>query len=191
MKSEDSVLKSRDINKGLYSQGYGLPRGDVWLWQLDCKEGRVPKNWCLQTVVLEETPESPLDCKEIKRVNLKGNQTWILIGRTDAEAETPKIEGRRRRGHQKMRWLDGITSSIDMHWANFKRGWGTGRPGVLQSMGLQRVGHNWVNEQQQQKTWSVLWFMGWLTTVGLQGGTGFRNVKYIAENQNQLTFLAS
>ena len=70
-----------------YSQGYGLPSGHVWLWELDHKEGRMPKNWCLQTVVLEKTPESPLDSKEIKAVNLKGNQPWKLIGRTDADAE--------------------------------------------------------------------------------------------------------
>ena len=59
------------------------------MWELDHKEGRVPKNWCFQTVVLEKTLESPLDSKEIKPVNLKGNQSWIFFGRTDAEAETP------------------------------------------------------------------------------------------------------
>ena len=74
-------------NKGPYSQGYGLPSGHILLWELNHKEGRVSKNWCLQTVMLENTPESPLDSKEIKPVSLKGNQSWILIGRTDAEAE--------------------------------------------------------------------------------------------------------
>ena len=97
-----------------------------------------PKNWCFWTVVLEKTLESPLDCKEIQPVHPKGNQPWIFIGRTDAEPETPilwywilyiliqrtdsfektlmlgKIEGRRRRGWQRMRWLDGITNSKDM-----------------------------------------------------------------------------
>ena len=72
-------------NKGLYSQGYGFLSGQIQLWELDCKEGRTPKNWCLQTVVLEKTPESPLDVK-IKPVILKGNQPWILVGRTNAEA---------------------------------------------------------------------------------------------------------
>ena len=76
-------------NKGLYSQGYGLPSGHVWLWVLDCKEGRTPKNWWLQTVVLEKTPESTLDSKEIKLVSLKGDQPQIFTGRTDAEAEAP------------------------------------------------------------------------------------------------------
>ena len=91
MKDLDSVLKSRDItaDKGLYSQGYGLPGGHIRLWELDRKEGGAPKNWYLWTVVLEETPENPLDSKEIKLVNLKRNQPWIFIGRTDAEAETP------------------------------------------------------------------------------------------------------
>ena len=85
----DSVLKSRDITlltKVCYSQSYGLPRGHIWLWELDCKEGRAPKNWCLWTVVLEKTPESPLVSEEIKPVHLKRNQSCILIRRTDAEA---------------------------------------------------------------------------------------------------------
>ena len=99
---------------------------------LDHKEGWALKNWCFQTVVLEKTFESPLDSKEIKPVNPKGNQPWIFIGRTDAEVEASilwppgvksqlfgrdlmlgKIEGRRRRGWQRMRWLDGITNSVD------------------------------------------------------------------------------
>ena len=91
MTNLDSVLKNRhhSANKSLYSQGYDLPGGHEQLWELDCKEGRAPKNWCLQIAVLEKTPESPLDSKEIKPVNLKGNQPWILFGRTDAEAEAP------------------------------------------------------------------------------------------------------
>ena len=63
----------------------------VWMWELDSEESWVPKNWCFWTVVLEKTLENPLDCKEIKPVNLKGNQSWIFIGRTDAEAETPML----------------------------------------------------------------------------------------------------
>ena len=116
---------------------------------------------CFWSVVLEKTLESPLDCKESQPVHSKGNQSWMFIGRTDAEAETPvlwppgaeswligkdlmlgKIEGRRRRGRQNMRLLDGITNSMGMslNW------WWTGRPGMLQSMGSQRVGHDWVIE---------------------------------------------
>ena len=91
MTNLDSVLKSRDITLPIkvHSQGYGFPSGHVQLWELDHKEGRMPKNWCLWTVVLEKTPGSPLDCKEIKPVNLKGAQPWIFPGRADAEAETP------------------------------------------------------------------------------------------------------
>ena len=103
------------------------------MWELDYKESWAPKNWCFWTVVLEKTLESPMDCKDIQPGHPKGNQSWILIGRTDAEAETPntlatwceelshwkrltleKIEGGRRRGWQRMRWLDGITDSMDM-----------------------------------------------------------------------------
>ena len=72
-------------DKGPYGQGDDIPSGHVWLWELDHKEGRMPKNWCFWTVVVEKTSESLFDSKNIKPVNLKGNQTWILIGRTDAE----------------------------------------------------------------------------------------------------------
>ena len=78
-------------NKGLSSQSSGFSSSHVWMWELDHKEGWTWKNWCFWTVVLEKTLESPLDCKKIKSVNLKGNQSWILIGRTNAEAEAPII----------------------------------------------------------------------------------------------------
>ena len=103
------------------------------MWELDCKESWVLKNWCFWTVVLEKPLESPLDCKEIQPVHPKWNQSWIFIGRTDAEAETPilwppdvknwliwknpdsgKDWSGRRRGQQRMRWSDGITNSMDM-----------------------------------------------------------------------------
>ena len=76
-------------NKGPSSQGYVFSRSHVWMWELDYKESWVPKNWCLWIVVLEKTLESPLDSKEIKPGNPKGNQPWMFIGRTDAEAEAP------------------------------------------------------------------------------------------------------
>ena len=85
----DSILKSRDMTlteKGLSSQSYGFSSCHVWLWELDRKESWMPKNWFFWTVVLEKTLESPLDCKEIKLVNPKGNQFWIFIERIDAEA---------------------------------------------------------------------------------------------------------
>ena len=76
-------------NKDPSTQSYGFSSSHVWMWQLDYKESWAQKNWCFWTVVLENTPESPLDCKEIKSVNPKGNQSWICTGKTDAEAETP------------------------------------------------------------------------------------------------------
>ena len=131
----DGILKKQRhyfANKESSSQGYGFSSSQVWIWELDYKESWVPKNWCFWTVVLEKTLESPLDCEEIQPVYPKGNQSWIFIGRTDVEAETPmiwppdvrtdslektlvlgKIEGGRRRGRQRMRWLDGITNSMD------------------------------------------------------------------------------
>ena len=91
MTNLDSVLKSRHYfaNKGLSSQSYDFASSHVWMWELDYKESWAPKNWCFWTVVLERTLESPLDWKEIQPVNAKGNQSWIFIGKTDAEAETP------------------------------------------------------------------------------------------------------
>ena len=130
-----SILKGRDITlltNFSSSQSYGFSSSHVWMWELDYKESWVQKNWCFWTVVLEKTLESPLDCKEIQPVHRKGDQSWVFIGRTDAEALTPilwppdvkswliekslmlgKIEGRRRRGWQRVRWLDGITDSTD------------------------------------------------------------------------------
>ena len=75
-------------NKGLSSQGYGFSSGHVWMWELDCEESWALENWCFWTVVLEKTLESPLDCKEIQPVYPKGDQSWVFIERTDAEAET-------------------------------------------------------------------------------------------------------
>ena len=76
-------------NKCMYSQSYGFSTSDVWMWELDHKEGWALKSWCFWTVVLKKTLESSLDLKEIKPVNTKGNQPWIFIGRTDFEAEAP------------------------------------------------------------------------------------------------------
>ena len=157
-------------DEGPSSQSYGFSRSHVWMWELDHKESWAPKNWCFWTVVLEKTLESPLDCKEIKPINPKGNQSWIFIGRTDAEAEVPilwplmwransmektlmlgKIERRRRRRGN--RGWDGWMASLTQWtwvWANSGRWWRTGKPGMLQSMGSQRVGHDWATEQQQR-----------------------------------------
>ena len=83
--------KHHFANKGLYSQSYGFSSSHMCMWELDYKEDGGPKNWCFLTVVLEKTLESPLDSKEIKPVNSEGNQSWIFIGRTDAEAEAPTL----------------------------------------------------------------------------------------------------
>ena len=87
-KPKKHIKKQRHhlANKGLYNQGYSFSSSPVWMWELDHKEGWALNNWCFWTVVLEKILESPLDCKEIKPVNPKGNQPWIFIGRTDAEA---------------------------------------------------------------------------------------------------------
>ena len=92
MTNQDSIIKKQRYylaNKGPYSQSYGFSSSHVWMWELDYIESWVPKNWCFWTVVLEKTLESPLDRKEIKQVNPKGNKSWIFIGRTDAEAAAP------------------------------------------------------------------------------------------------------
>ena len=91
MTNLDSILKSRNITLTISSQSYGFSSSHVWMWELDYKESWVLKNWCFWTVVLEKTLESLLDFKEIQPVHPKGNQSWIVIGRTDVEAETPKL----------------------------------------------------------------------------------------------------
>ena len=161
------ILKSRDITlptKVHLSQGYGFSSSHVWMWELDYKESWALKNWCFWTVVLEKTLESLLDCKEIQPVHPKGDQFWVFIRRTDVEAELEYfgclmqradsfektlmlggIVGRRRRGRQRMRWLDGITDLMWV-WVNSGSWWWTGRPGMLQFMGSQRVGHDWATE---------------------------------------------
>ena len=124
-------------NKGPSSQGCGFSRGHVWMWEstsMDCEESWALKNWCFWSVVLEKIIESPLDCKEIQPVHSEGDQPWDFFGGNDVEAETPVVWpphakswligkdpdagrdwGRRRRGQQRMRWLDGITDSKDMN----------------------------------------------------------------------------
>ena len=89
----ESILKSRHyfVNKGSSGQSYGFSKSLVWMSEVDYKESWVPKNWCVWTVVLEKTLESPLDCKEIQPVHPKGNQSWLFIGRTGDKAETAKL----------------------------------------------------------------------------------------------------
>ena len=152
-------------NKGLSSQSYCFSSSHVWMWKLDYKESWALINWYFWTVLLEKTLESPLDSREIKPVNPKVNQSWIFIGRTDAEAETPilwppdertdsfektlmlgMIGG--GRGGDNRGW-DGWTASLTQWtrvWLSPRSWWWTGKPGVLQSMELQRAGKDWATE---------------------------------------------
>ena len=99
------------------SQGYGLPNDHIWLWELDHKEVRTSKNWCFWTVVLEKTPETPLDSKDIKPINFKGNDPWILIGGTDAEAESPVFWSA-----DVNRWFIGNVPDAMKDWEQKKKG---------------------------------------------------------------------
>ena len=132
--------------------------------RVDYKESWAPKNWCFWTVVLEKTLESPLNYKEEQPVHLKEEQSWVFIGRmlklklqyfghlmwkTHSWEKTlmlGKIEDWRRRGWQRMRWLDGITDLMDMSWVSSGSWWWTGRLFALQSMGSQRVRQDWATE---------------------------------------------
>ena len=166
--SREHIKKQRHYyaKKCPSSQGYCFSCGHVWMWELDYKENWVLKNWCFWTVMLEKTLESPLDCKEIQAVHPKENQSWLFIGRIDVEAETPilwppwykelthwkrpwcwerlKAWGERAdRGRD--HWMASLTQWTWV-WVNSKSWWWTGRPGLLQSMGSQEVGHYWVTE---------------------------------------------
>ena len=168
-------------NEGLSSQSYVLfcfvlfcfvlffSSSHVQMCELDHKECWIPKNWCFWTVVLEETLESPLGCKEIKPVNHKGNQFWLFFGRTDAEAEAPILwppdskswligkdwcsEKLKAGGEGNDRGWDGWMASLTRRtwvWINSGSWWWTGKPGVLQPKGSQRVGHNWATKLNQK-----------------------------------------
>ena len=136
----------------------------VWMWELDCEESWVPKNWCFWTMVLEKTLESPLDCKEIQPVHSEGDQPWDFFGRNDAKAETPVLWP----PHAKS-WLIRKDSDAGRNWGQEEKGttedemagwhywldgresewwswWWTGMPGMLRLLGSQRVGHDWATE---------------------------------------------
>ena len=129
MTNLDSILKRRDkknknkkqrhyfANKSPSIQGYGFSSGRVWMWELNCEEIWVPKNWCFWTVVLDKTLESPFDCKGTQPVHPKGNQSWVFIERTDAEAETPILwppDGKR--------WLIGKDPDAGKDWEQEEKG---------------------------------------------------------------------
>ena len=174
--SRHHIKKQRHYfaNKGPSSQSYGFSSSHVWMWELDYKESWALKNWCFWTVVLEKTLESSLDCKEIQPVHPRWNQSWIFIWRTDAEAETPVLSppnvknwliwkdpdsGKDWRQEEKgMTGWDGWMASGTQWawvWVNSRSWRWMGRPGMLQSMGLQRVRHDWATEL----SWTVLLLM--------------------------------
>ena len=171
MTNLDSVLESRDITLPtkvcLSSQSYGFSSSHGKMWELYHKEGWALKNWCFRIVVLEKTLESPLESKEIKSVNPLGNQPRIFIGRTDSEAEAPILwphdannrlfgkdwcwEGLTAGEEGRDKGWDGWMASLTQWtwvWANSGRWWRTGKPGLLQYTGSQRVRHDLANEQQ-------------------------------------------
>ena len=164
-KAETLLCQQRSVQSRLWSSQWSR------MFVRACKEGGALKNWCLWSMVLEKTPESPLDCKDFKPVNLKGNQPWILTGRTDAEVETPgfwssdtnnwliekslvlgKIEGRRRKGCQRMRWLDDITDAIDMNLGKLQEMVRDREAWHAVIHGSHRVRHNRTTEQQLTET---------------------------------------
>ena len=113
-KPRECIKKQRHhyANKGLFSQNYGFSSSPVYMWELDNKVGWALKNWCFQTVVLEKTLESPLDCKEIQPVHPRGDQSWVFTGRTDVEAETPILWP----PYTKKSWLSRKDPDAGKHW---------------------------------------------------------------------------
>ena len=164
MTTLDSILKSRHYfaNNGPSSQSYDFSSSHVWMRELDYKESWAPKNWW--TVGLEKILESTLDCKEVQPVNAQGNQSWIFSGRTDAEAEVLILwlpdaknwlirkdpdSGKDWRQEKGARGWDGWMAPPTWWtwvWASSGSWWWTGKPGMLQSMGLQKVVHDWATE---------------------------------------------
>ena len=170
-------------DKGPSIETYGFSSSHVWMWELDYKESWVLKNWCFSIVMLHKTLESPLACKEIQPGHPKGNQSWIFIGRVNTEVEASiiwppdaknqligkdpdagKDWGQEEKGTTEddmvewHHWLDGHVWANSWHW------WWTGKPGMLQSMGLQRVRHNWVtglNWTELSNRWELLFSSIW------------------------------
>ena len=142
-KPRQCIKKQRHhfTNKDLSSQSYGFSSSHVWMWELDHKEGWAPKNWCFQTLMLEKTLESPLDCKEIKPVNPKGNQPWIFTGRTDAKDEAQIL------------WPPDAKMTLFTSGSGFSRPWCWER---LNTKG-ERGGRGWVGWIASLTQWAWIW----------------------------------
>ena len=166
-KPRQHIKKQRHhfVNKGPSSQSYVFSSSHVWMWELDHKESWALKNWCFWTGVLEKTLESPLDCKQIKPINPKGKQPWIFIHWKDWSWSSSTLatwceepthwkrpwcwERLRAGGEGDDRGWDGWMASPTRWtwvWACSGSWWWTGKPGTLQSTGLQRVGRDWATE---------------------------------------------
>ena len=177
-KPRQHIKKQRHhfTDKGLLSQCYGFSSSHVWMWQLNHKEGWMLKNWCFWTMVLEKTLESPLDCKETQPVHPKGDQSWVFIGRTDVEAETPVLwppdakswliwkdldDGKDWRQEEKVMTEDemfGWHHRLDGHGFRWTLGVGDGQGGLVccGSWG-RRVRHDWATEMNwTELNWSFL-----------------------------------
>ena len=165
MTNLDSIFKKQRqrhfADKGLYSQSYGFFSNHVWMWEVEHKEGWALKNWYFWTVVLKKTPESPLDSKETKPVNPKGNKLQIFIGKTDAEAEAPilwppakksQLIGKDTDAGKGWRQEDKGVTQDEMvgwhHWLNGHNSRRERRTRKPQSTGLQRVRREWATQKQ-------------------------------------------
>ena len=187
MTNLDNILKKQRhyfADKGPYTQSYGFSISHVWMWELNNKKVWAPKNWCFWTVVLEKTLESHLDCKEIKPVNPKGNEPWILnaeyrilmlklklkyfghlLRKANSLEKTlllGKIEGRKRREQQRMSWLDGITILMEMSLSKiremmtYRESWHAAVHGVPKSRTRLR---NWTTYSKNRILITFLYFL--------------------------------
>ena len=169
------------------------------MWELDCEENWVPKNWCFWSVVLEKTLESPLDCQEIQPVHPKGDQSWVFIGSTDVEAEVPILHvkgwlvgkdpdaGRDWGQEEKGTTEDEVAEQTQWTWVWVNSGslWWTGSPGVLRFMGSQRVRHDWATEPTD---WRNLYIAFHNSYTNLSSQQKFRSLEGFPQRPSLIFF---